>query len=171
MTLYSNRQVAVCEFGDKLANKCELSEEYLDLIAEVETLNGNSFSDPDRRAEHHVIELVKCMLNSYVTGPSDTIDATTMSNCLANGMAPYSTAIGVLDKKQDEFNALMAAAQFSCQETDIVFDGAGSWVIHETYDGGGDVTYPPYSTSYVLQTAGEEVVDITGDVFAICETL
>jgi hypothetical protein len=165
-TKYGQRQVAVCEFGDRLASKCTHSSEYLELIAKVDALNGTWHSDPDRRAEHHVIELIMCMLNSYVYDGRDTIDAQTMSTCLATGMQPYSTVIGVLDKKMDEYNALMTAASFTCQEATILFDVNGSWVTPNYTD-----PYPPYSADYVLQLTGEQVIDIMGDVFATCTNL
>jgi hypothetical protein len=171
---WQTREVAICAFGDKLANKCQKSSEYPAFIEEVETLNGNQYSDPDRQSEYHAIELVKCMLTKYVTDGRDTIDSTTMTECLAGGMTSYANGIGILDKMKAEYDAQMTAARFTCQENNFTFDG-GTWIIHDSVDAQGNAVTPPYSVNYEYVTPhAEPVVDITGttnEVFATCATV
>jgi len=136
---HESRQVSMCLFGKNLQHKCEKDSVYTDLIAEVEKVNGGEHSHPDRVQEWKTTSMTKCMLEKVISGAN--IDSDVLDACEA--AVDYTSGVGDLDRKAEEYASLMAAHKFTCSESSIKFIGK-TWNVPE-----GDA---PASSDYTIES-------------------
>jgi hypothetical protein len=112
------RDVSMCNFGDRLQEKCASLASYDDLAANIRG-SGSVHSDPDRRYEWRSAELIKCMLHDHRMGAN--FDNTTMQRC--DPLSNYSRDVGVLDLQEDSVRILTSEENFDCIQTKVNFSG------------------------------------------------
>jgi len=153
---HETRQLAICQFGTDLQQKCSDVFAYNSLMAEVDQINGGVHSQPDRESEWQTTQVTKCMLGEIIAGHdiSDTI----LTTCEDN--VNFGTQVGVLDRKQSDFAAQTTADKFTCAEETITFNDGTTW---ETPTG-----QDPHSSDYVVVPFAPQVDVLTPPAFSFC---
>lgn len=144
MAKHESAAVAVCVFGAALQRKCGKVAAYMDLIAEVDRVNGGEYSHPDRVKEWQVVAVTKCMISKVVGG--DEIDGTALDAC--EKAVSFEGDVGELNKQEDRFAQLTSSSRFTCQETTITFGGT-TWAVPQEDE--------PASSQYVVKPFHPEV--------------
>jgi len=116
---HTQRTETMCTFGNALQNKCSNAAAYASLVAEINAVNGNEHSHPDRVEEWKVTHITKCWLSKAAAG--ETPDEATLTSC-ANSVN-FADDVGTLDLKSKTVSALTSPDNFSCSEETITFDG------------------------------------------------
>lgn len=112
--LYTDREVGICVFGEKLQDKCAAKADYDKLVEAIDAKTGVE-SEAERENEWASMMLLKCMLKKHKNDAE--FDEANMASCQANNS--YVAEVGTLDKKAEVVAALMTT--FTCQEATITF--------------------------------------------------
>jgi uncharacterized protein YecT (DUF1311 family) len=154
----SSRSIAMCVFGDKLQAKCKQKQVYDTTIGQVDG-TGTVYSDSERRGEWEAVGTIKCMLEKFKT--SGTFTQAELTTCKSD--TDYASGVGVLDKKNDVYQRLTAAGNFTCGETSITFNGS-LWTVPGASAG------PINSSQYTSQSHSFAVNASTGSkAFDFCK--
>jgi hypothetical protein len=155
--LHTDREVAICVFGEKLQDKCAAKADYDKLVAAIDA-NAGVESEAERENEWASMMLLKCMLKKHKNDAE--FDEANMASCQADNS--YVAEVGTLDKKAEEVAALMTT--FTCQEATV------------TFFNGKTCTKPtgslPTSAGYSCETAFTPsfTSDAASPSFAFCES-
>jgi len=153
---HESRQLAICQFGSDLQQKCSDVFAYNSLMAEVDQVNGGVHSQPDRESEWQTTQVTKCMLEQIIAG-ADINDAT-LTTCENN--VNFGTQVGVLDRKESEFAGQTVAEKFTCAEETITFNDGNTWEIPTGED--------PHSSDYKIVPFAPQVDVLTPPAFSFC---
>merc|ERR1719422_3001792 len=135
---HTQRSEGMCTFGNSLQTKCSNAAHYTSLVAEINTVNGNNHSHPDRVEEWKMTHITKCWLSKAATG--ETLDEAALTSCVNS--VNFDDDVGTLDLKSKLVSSLTSPANFSCSEETITFTG-NQWKIPTGSD--------PKSTDYIIE--------------------
>jgi len=153
---HETRQLAICQFGSDLQQKCSDVFAYNSLMAEVDQINGGVHSQPDREAEWQTTQVTKCLVSEIIAGAD--ISDTTLTTCENN--VDFGTQVGVLDRKESEFAGQTTAEKFTCAEETITFNDGNAWEMPTGQD--------PHSSDYKIVSFAPQVDVLTPPAFSFC---
>jgi len=141
--LHEARQLDMCSYGTSLQQTCTESKQYVDLIAEVDAVNGGEHSLSDMQQEFRTTSITKCICNKVIEGLN--VDAATVEACYNPEM--FESEVGKLDKKETEYETLIGDGQGICHGTDtsITFTGQTFNVPAGEYPPSKDYTLSPFN--------------------------
>jgi len=119
---YGARQLAMCNFETKYGRKCDLVAAYLDLMAEIDTVDGGDYSHPDRVQEWTTTTMLTCLFRRIIK--TSVVDTTHIDECEAD----VNTDRLDLERQQGRFTEFTTKPNYDCAETTITFLGE-TWEI------------------------------------------
>lgn len=133
---HEERQLAMCDFETKYRGKCDLVTLYLNLMEEIDTVDGSDYSQPDRVQEWTLTSTMICLLRRITE--TSTVDTTHVNECEAAVNADHLN----LERQRQRYTELTTEPNYNCAETTITFLGE-NWAIPASAP-----VPPPPSASY-----------------------
>jgi len=138
------RQLAFCNFGTGLQDKCHQASMYTDTVSNIEG-SANEFSLSELTAEWETTYVVKCMLQQVMYGGS--VDGGAVGDC--ESAVNFEQQVGQIDLKSAAYDGLTTPEKFTCSEQTITFRGE-TW---ETGATSSDYAVVSYSPAVSLEAA------------------